>query len=55
MCHFDSDYNHYHPEKHTVLNNEGKPVYQEVQIWDGFFTDVNKICLPCQAMSRFTL
>jgi len=55
MCHFDSDYNHYHPEKWSLLSNDGKPFYQVVDVWDGFFTDVNGICLPCQAMSRFKL
>jgi len=53
FCHFTSDYEHSHFEKWTLLSHEGNPYVQDVKISDGTFTDVNGICLPCQAMRRF--
>jgi len=44
-CHYDSDYMHYHTEYKIQY---GERV--EVRVKDGKWTDVNKICLPCQCM-----
>jgi len=68
FCHFTSEYDHYHMEKQwfsknfvyfnedeDVMKEETEPFwYQEpVRIYDGSWTDENKICLPCQAARRF--
>jgi len=55
-CHFTNNYDHYHQEKWNRYNEETEKVeFFMVDVFDGNWTDENKICLPCQAMRRFNV
>jgi len=56
-CHYESDYMHSHQEYKShlgqSLHGERMLIWAWEKILDGKFTDVNKICLPCQTMRKF--